>query len=205
MRPTEVIYPGYRGGTGFVQNLSSYREDLRWWEPEVVERDNTLQLDIERHVSWNRHLDLFPYRYSAMASASYPRSTILREALHLPSGPTREQFEGMVSNLSGFVVDERISRQQASLWYRNFSLGILVDWNVEHYRPYVSVAAVHFETVPTLDELLKKIFPHIVSLFNEINPTRKLDSVVVNKIIDLAKQRDAIIPQCRVPLSERHY
>lgn len=204
IKPTEAIYPGYRGGDGFVQNLSSYRENVRWFEPGEVERDDTLQLDIERHVRWDRNLNLLPYEYSAMARASYPRFSKIREILGLPFGPTREKFDEMVQQLSGFVRDERLSQEKTGLWYRNASLGILVDWNLEHYRRHVSVAAVHYEKVATLDELLERVFPNIVTLFNKINPTRELDPDVVEKTIALAREEDVIHPRCRIPLEERH-
>ena len=197
----EAQYPGYRGGHGWIENLASYRENVHWFKPGEVERSNTLQFDIERHVEWDDKYNLLPFTYSAMANAAYPVPSRVRDMLHLPSGPRREEFETIAQKLPGFKVLERFVGNPQACWYENSALGILVDWNVHSDRinsKNIGIAAVYFETVPTLEVLIQQILPNVVKYFNIINPTRQLNPVIVNKTIALARQRDIIIPKRRV-------
>lgn len=203
----EIRYPGYRGGNEFVQNLASYREDVKWHVPGEVEKDNTLQLDIERHVRWNTHLDLLPYTYSAMANASYPKYSEVRHLLGLPSGAIRDEYDATVRTLPGFHLDREITFETHGMHqYINEQLAILSNWSLSwNFKNRITIAVVHYEEVASLHELLERIFPHVVDFYNILNPTRQLSPDIVSNLILQATEQDTVQPRCRVPESERHW
>lgn len=197
----EVKYPGYTGGNGYVENLASYRENVRWFQENKVQRSDTFQFDIERHVSWDYAYKLFPFQYSMMVGADYAIPSKMRSLIHLPSGPTRDEFESIVKTLPGFQIQKKVEQGPSHCWYENSSLGILINWNIHsgRYAPkHIAIAVVYGEQVSTLDTLVQKVLPDVVRLFNTVNPMRQLDPNIVQKTIVLARQRDTILPKSRL-------
>lgn len=70
-----TVYPCYRGGNGFVENLTSYRENVVLRDKEIMIED-ALQFDIERLVSWDSDYKLYPFTYSMMIDGFYPISRL---------------------------------------------------------------------------------------------------------------------------------
>src|SRR3989338_10130827 len=70
--PTEpVVFPGHKGGNSFVENLSSYMEDVVYDRSGRLIR-TSLQFDINRYTKWDKNYNLAPFRYETRITGFYP-------------------------------------------------------------------------------------------------------------------------------------
>jgi hypothetical protein len=197
-------YPGYRGSSGYVENLSCYSEDARPNSRQdlAVLVNEWLAFDIERHVSWDEHYNLKPFLYSMMIDGYYPISfwPWFRKKSH----PTREEFAKIASQLSGFIIDEEFSSRIGEPQYINPEKNIFINWsNISSSAPKmgrdrICLGIIQKEPIPDLYVVTSEIVPYAVRLFNQLSPSRKLDQNIVEESIRIAHESNKILPKCRV-------
>lgn len=192
------VYPGYRGGSGFVENLCRYREGLRMWDEKAI-RDEWLAFDIERHVSWDTtDYSLNPFTYSMMIDGYYPvsRLTMLGRISH----PAVEEFSALAETLEGFTLDQHTTLERnGSHSYTNTDRNLFINWS-NHGR--ICIGVIQTEPVPTLEQVTEEIVPYAVDVFNQLSPTRKISPDTVGKAIKTAQEGDKLLPHCRVEVKK---
>lgn len=193
-----ITYPGYRGGRYFIENLSFYGERVRMWDERAL-RDRWLAFDIERHVSWDKDLNLLPFTYSMMIDGFYPISKL--SFLGRESIPTLEQFSEVASKLEGFILDETVTIENNGLHgYRNPKRNIFINWDISSPRKRknrIMVGVIQEKPVSDLSEVLNIITPYAASIFNHLSPTLKISDEVIEESIRVAINSNQIIPQLR--------
>jgi hypothetical protein len=201
----ESIYPGYVWSPGFVENLSSYREDFELFEGALI--NPVLAFDIERVVSWDRCYNLLPFKYSMMIDVYYTVSRLRKE-----TRPTREGFRKKVSRLDGFILEEDrndmndksdVMSIKGLLEYTNLQKNVFTNWSINTYnsmikRDKICVGVIQKTPVSELSPVLKDVVPYAVSVFNQLSPERKLDEAIVEESIKVALESDKILPKCRI-------
>lgn len=193
-KPYEIsIYPGHRGGNGFVENIGSYREGVRMWDEKAI-RDEWLAFDIERHVSWNpKDYTLHPFTYSMMIDGYYPISKL--SALGRVNHPTVEEFSAKAERLEGFTLDHEITLARNGLHqYINSARNVFINWS---RRERISIGVIQEEPVSTLEEVTDRIVPYAVDIFNQLSPTRKISKKVVDRVVRTAQEGNKLIPRLR--------
>jgi len=194
-----TIYPPFRGGNRYVENLTTYREDFRLLFGAII--DDFLAFDIEKYVSWDKQYNLMPFMYSMMIDGCYPISRL--SFLGKKSKPTREEFVKRACQLHGFVLDEEVT-SRGFLTYVNRERNISINWDDKSNsvpklgRDKICIGVIQANPVPELQTVTNEIIPYAVSIFNQLSPTRKIDQYIVNESIRLAFESDKILPRCRV-------
>jgi len=188
-------FPGYRGGNGYVENLTSYREDAVIDERGVVIKE-ALQFDIERHVEWDSQYKLRPFTYSMMIDGYYPisRFPFRRRKVR----PTLEEFDETIATLNEFILDDRITLEYNGLRvYRNPSQNIFVDWSIDSGKK-ICVGVIQEEPVSDLAVVTDIIVPYAISVFNIVSPTKKISQNIVDESVREARKAHLIIPRRRI-------
>lgn len=206
---TPNTYPGYRGGSGYVENLSCYKEDARPYSKQDLDVlfKEGLAFDIERHVSWDERYNLEPFQYSMMIDGYYP--IIFWPWLRKKSRPTKEEFVKIVSQLEGFMLDEEVTnRSGGEPQYVNSENNIFINWSntsnsvPKMGRDQICIGVIQNEPIPDLYIVTSEIVPYAVGLFNQLSPARKLDPKIVEESIRIAQESDKILPKCRIRKEE---
>lgn len=182
-----LVFPGYKGGNGVVQNLSSYMENPVMKEGSIL--STTLQFDIERHVSWDEHYLLLPFTYSTMIDVIYSPGIWM-------FGKRRssvQKFDQTASSLKGFVLDTKITLEKNGLrTYKNPEQNVFINWS--SLRKNVIIGIIQQDPVDSLSVVLEKIVPYCIDISNKLNPGRKISLGLVNQMVELALQSDKVLP-----------
>ncbi|NOQ38102.1 hypothetical protein GQ472_04390 [archaeon] len=197
-------YPGYKGGSGYVENLSHYIKDGRPLrdDPDVLIAED-LVFDIERLVSWDTDYNLKPFTYSMMINGYYPLSfwPWHRKNNH----PTKEEFIEIASQLPDFAIDEEFSNRTEIPQYRNSDNNIFTNYRtftskgvLKRRRDQICIGVIQNDRTSDLYTVTNEIVPYAVEIFNRLSPTRKLNQDIVERSIKFAHENDKILPECRV-------
>ncbi len=194
-----TTYPGYRGGNGYVENLSTYRANCMIEKSNdrrlILSDDEDLAFDIERHISWGEQYNLLPFKYSMMIDGYYP----IRKwpFLGRESKPSKEEFAQIASQLEGFVLDEESQWvKDGGLMYRSSDKNVFVNWS--SWRKRICLGVIQQKPLLDLNIVTNEIVPYAVSLFNRLSPALQLTDFVVDMSIDAALLSNKLIPKCRI-------
>lgn len=196
------VYPGHKGSSySSGANISTYREGVTMSRDGRTIRDSWLEFDIERLYTWNNEYQLQSFTYSMMINGLYPISRF--GWLGVKSHPTREEFMELVSQLSGFVLDEEVSIRFGFLTYRNPHRNIFVNWTGESNtlpktkRDRIGIGVIQEKPVPDLQTVTDEIVPYAVAVFNKLSLIRQITPSVVEQAIRFAVEGNKIIPRYR--------
>jgi hypothetical protein len=192
------FYPGFRGGNGCVENLSSFKINASFYpeSTEVYQDVEDLQFDIERHIRWDSRLRLKPFLYSTMINGYYPINRKMFPGER--SYPTKEEFVGLAQKLKGF----RVYSDKPS-WFSNDQNSVIVNWILSEKptllrRGRVSVGVIQRDPISDLSVVTGEIVPYVVALFNHLSPKWKISDDVTKEAIEIATLKNEYIPRCRV-------
>lgn len=196
-------YPGYKGGNGGVENLSTYSANCRIEHSDARRLDSgrlvlggeNLSFDIERHCLWDEKYNLLPFKYSMMIDGYYPVSKW--PFLGRESKPTKGEFAKIASQLEGFVLEEESQWvKDGGLMYTNPDKNVFINWSNNWGR--ICLGVIQQEPVLELNIVTNEIVPYAVSLFNRLSPDLQLTEFVVKMSIETALLSDKLIPRCRI-------
>ena len=200
LRPSLMeFYPGRRSGC--IENLSGYSQDGKKvkTEDDFYIDNAQLSFDIERIVRWPK--GKLSFTYSMMINGYYPVG--LFDFRKTRTKPTRQEFIDRVSQLEGFVLDEKVTARLQNPKYvhsdRNIFVNWTNDWNSlpKRGRDRICIGVIQKEEVPELKIVIDEILPYAVSTYNHLNPERRLNDEVVERSIKMALESDKHMPRRR--------
>lgn len=203
----QLYYPGKMNRSkGVVQEIGSYTESVQHMGRSL----QTLSLSINRNVSWGRPTyKLKPHKYSARVKAFHP--LIPPNSAKIEGYPqmisvaaiaeSREHFIKIASGLEGFVKTEPLSDdEQLTTDFYNNEKDTIASWNIYVNRdlPGVSLSVNCLDKVSSLDAIVQKTVPYLVSVFNRFELTRHITGETVAEVSRLAYAGDKMTPQCAI-------
>ena len=199
-------YPGKMSrSSGVAQEIGSYTESVQHRGRRLA----TLSLSIDRHVSWVcPSYELKPYTYSASVEAFHP--LISPNSARIEGFPQiislgdiadfREHFVETADVLEGFVRTELPDDEQLTAHFYHKEKNSSASWSfyVDRGLPGVNLSVRCLSEVNSLDDVVQKTVPYLVSVFNQLELTKQVPAAVVEKVSGLAYVGNDMVPQCRI-------